>query len=143
MTEDDAADLTQQVFVDALHALAQYSPRRGPFAAWLFGIARHIASDFHHRQRRTVTWDLVPQALQPLATQDVEAGLLHHEAVARLRLLFTRLDADKRELLVLRFVAQLTVAEIAAVVGKSEAATQKAMYRVIQTLKEHYHDEAR
>src|SRR5690348_5272389 len=32
--EEDAADLTQQIFVQALDALAQYRPHRGPFAAW-------------------------------------------------------------------------------------------------------------
>ena len=41
----------------------------------------------------------------------------------------------------LRFAAQLTIAEIAAIIGKSEAATQKMLLRTIQALQESYHDE--
>jgi RNA polymerase sigma-70 factor (ECF subfamily) len=140
--DEDAADLTQQVFLRALDSLSQYRPRRGSFAAWLFRIARNVATDWHRRQRRTVTWDLVPEALQPVADHDLEAGLLRREAVARLRALFDELDANKQEVLVLRFAAQLTIAEIAATIGKSEAATQKILLRTIQTLQESYHDAA-
>ena len=140
-SDEDAADLTQQVFLRALDSLSQYRPRRGSFAAWLFRIARNAAIDWQRRQRKTVTWDLLPEALQPVADHDLEAGMLRREAAARLRTLFAELDADKQEILVLRFAAQLTIAEIAAIIGKSEAATQKMLLRTIQGLQESYHDE--
>lgn len=54
---EDAADLTQQAFLQALDALPDYRPGRAPFAAWLFRIARNIAVDHHRRHRQTVTWD--------------------------------------------------------------------------------------
>ena len=59
------------------------------------------------------------------------------------RSLLVALDSDIRELLALRFAAGLTFAEIAAVIGKSEAATKKRLARTLQSLKEHYHDDAR
>jgi RNA polymerase sigma-70 factor (ECF subfamily) len=59
------------------------------------------------------------------------------------RLLFEEFDAETRELLALRFAAGLTAREIAAVVGKSEAATRKTLTRTIQLLKERYDDETR
>lgn len=136
--EDDAADLTQQVFTRALDALAQYQPRRGSFAAWLFGIARHALANFQGRRRPTITWDLLPGAKQPVAPDDPAAALLRHEDMARLRTLFDALEPDKRELLALRFVARLTAAEIAAVIGKSEAATQKQLSRTLHALAAHF-----
>jgi RNA polymerase sigma-70 factor (ECF subfamily) len=142
-TAEDAADLTQQVFLQALAALPRYRAAGGGFAAWLFRIARNVAADWHRRRRATVTWDLVPEALQPDAGLGVDASLLRQEDLARLRALFAALDPQTRELLVLRFAARLTVAEIAGVLGKSEAATQKRLYRIIQTLKEQYHDDTR
>lgn len=48
---EDAADLTQQVFLQALDALPRYRHGRVPFAAWLFRIAHNVAID-HHRRRR-------------------------------------------------------------------------------------------
>lgn len=137
---EDAADLTQQVFLHALDALPRYRVRHVPFAAWLFRIARNAATDFHRQRRTTVTWDLLPEALHPLTDDDAEAGVLRQEDMARLRTLLHTLDQETRDVLMLRFAGHLTIAEIAAVIGKSEAATQKKLFRTIQTLQERYHE---
>ena len=49
----------------------------------------------------------------------------------------------QRECLVLRYASDLTVREIAAATGKSEAATQKQLNRGLARLKEAYRDESR
>jgi RNA polymerase sigma-70 factor (ECF subfamily) len=139
---DDAADLLQQVFLNALKARARYSPERGSVAGWLFAIARNTAATFLSRRPSTVPWDLVPEILVPLDDDDLAAHLLHQEDLRRLRLLVGQLDATKRELLLLRFVAGLTSAEIATILGKSEAAIKKRIARTLHTLKEQYHDAA-
>lgn len=140
---EDAADLTQQVFLRAFGALPSYrGTRDGAFAAWLFRIARNVAADYHRRHHGTIAWDLVPEMLQPIAEHDPEADLLRREASARLRHLFEQLDNDTRELLLLRFAARLSIAEMATVVGKSEAATQKKLFRAIRALKERYDDDS-
>jgi RNA polymerase sigma-70 factor (ECF subfamily) len=142
-TEDDAADLTQQVFLHALDALPRYrGARRDSFAAWLFRIARNVVTDAYRRRRATITWDLVPEALQPATEHDLDEHILRREARERLRTLFETLDPAARELLVLRFVARLSIADIAAVIGKKEDATQKKLSRLIHTLKEQYHADA-
>lgn len=130
----DAEDLTQQIFLRALDALPRYQERGLPFVAWLFRIARNTMSDYHRRHRSTVTWDLVPESLQPAATQDLEADAILREAVGRLRTLLCDLDAERRELLALRFGARLTVGEISAVLGKREAATRKTLARTLRAL---------
>jgi len=139
-TAEDADDLLQLVFLKALDALTHYRVEKGPFPAWLFGIARNTAATFHARRPPTVAWDLVPEILLPVDEHDLEARLLRQEDLSRLRQLFGSLDAPKRELLVLRFVSGLTIAEIAGVIGKSEAATKKQLMRTLHRLKEHYHD---
>jgi RNA polymerase sigma-70 factor (ECF subfamily) len=136
---EDAADLLQQVFLRAFDALPQYRPGKGPFVAWLFGIARNLSSNLHRARRPSITWDLVPEVLRA-DSGDLEAEVLRREDLTRLSRAFNALPADKRELLVLRFVAGLTAAEIASVVGKSHAATKKQLSRTLQTLKEHYHN---
>jgi RNA polymerase sigma-70 factor, ECF subfamily len=139
---EDAADLLQQVFVRALDALPQYRSRRGPFVGWLFAIARNMAVNFHRDRRSTVTWDLVPEVFRA-ADGNPEEQTFRREELSRLQLVFNQLDAAKRELIVLRFVAGLTAPQIAAVIGKSEAATKKQLSRTLQSLKENYHDDAR
>ncbi len=136
-TIDDAMDLTQQIFLRALDALPQYRGQRDIFAAWLFRIARNAVTDYYRRRRVTITWDLVPAALLPLAEGDPESDALRRESLDRLRAALAALDPETRELLALRFGARLTVGEIAAVVGKGEAATRKKLARTLHTLADH------
>jgi RNA polymerase sigma-70 factor, ECF subfamily len=140
---DDAADLTQQVFLQALDALPRYRLRGAPFVAWLLRIARNAAINDHKRHRETVTWDLLPEGLHPPIGDGLEAQVLQREAVVRLHEALTATDASAREVLALHFAAGLTVRETAAVVGRSEAAVKKQLTRTIRALKERYHDPIR
>jgi RNA polymerase sigma-70 factor (ECF subfamily) len=137
-TDEDAADLTQQVFLQALNGMARYEYCGLPFRAWLFRIARNLAINFHQRRRPTVTWDLVPERLQPTGSDDPALQVVAGET---LRLLFASLDPHARELVLLRFAAQLTTAEIAAVIGISEAAARMRLVRILRTLREEYRDD--
>lgn len=139
-TAEDAADLTQQVFLQALDALPRYRSGRAPFVAWLVRIARNVAASYHKRHRQTITWDLVPESLQPLAEDDLDARVARREAVARLHAVLGTCNAHTREVLALHFAARLTIAETAAAVGKSEAAVKKQLTRTIHALKEQYHE---
>jgi RNA polymerase sigma-70 factor (ECF subfamily) len=140
-TTEDAADLTQQVFVRALEALPRYRREGVSLAAWLFRIARNAATDWQRRQRPTVPWDAVPEAFHPCAPETADGALLRREAFAPLYALLATLDAPTREALILRFTAQLTLAEIGAVLDKSEEAARKQITRALHTLKEQYHDD--
>ncbi len=140
--EEDAADLTQHVFLRALEALPGYQERGLPFGAWLFRIARNAATDTFRRQRRSLPWEHVPDSLQPLARNNPEADSLHREALNQMRVLVGRLSVEKQELLALRFSAGLSSREIAALVGRSPAAVQKELVRIMHLLKEQARDTA-
>jgi RNA polymerase sigma-70 factor (ECF subfamily) len=141
-TAEDAADLTQQVFVQALDALPRYRSQGVSVGAWLFRIARNAATDWQRRQRPTVPWEALPEAFHPCAPETADGALLQREAFAPLYALLAGLDAPTREALILRFTAQLTLAEIGTVLGKSAEATRKQITRALHTLKEQYHDNA-
>src|SRR5919197_5919554 len=64
-SDEDAADLTQQVFLQAMVALPRYRPRGVPFAVWLFRIARHAAINLASRRPDLVSWDELPETLRP------------------------------------------------------------------------------
>jgi RNA polymerase sigma-70 factor (ECF subfamily) len=91
-------------------------------------------TDHYRRRRVTVAWDFVPEQLQPVTSGDLDQDVIRREAVDGLRELVCALDAERRELLALRFGARLTVGEIAAVLGKREAATRKKLARTLQAL---------
>lgn len=140
--DEDAADLTQQIFLQALDALPGYRPRGAPFAVWLFQIARNSVSDFYRRRKTVISWDSFPDALQGQSVfQDIDASLVQQERLARLKTLLARLSPEQRELLALRFAAGLSSPEIARVVGRSPAAVKKQLTRLLHTLKEQYHEQ--
>src|SRR5260370_21158852 len=60
---EDAAALTQQVFLQALDALPRYRPRGTPFAASLLRIARTAPINHHKRHRPLVARPLLPACL--------------------------------------------------------------------------------
>jgi RNA polymerase sigma-70 factor (ECF subfamily) len=141
---DDAADLTQQVFLRALDALPRFQAREGlSIGAWLFRIARNTATDWQRRQRPlplSVPWEAVPEELHPRAPETAEDIALRREEIVEVRRLLAALDEETRETLMLRFTGQLTLAEIGAVLGASEDAVRKRITRALHTLKEHYND---
>lgn len=123
-----AEDLTSQVFLEALNSLSGYR-ERGQFAAWLFTIARRRLADRYRRPGMNSLED-VPEALLGIAD-----GLEQREDLQRLKQLLAALDDEKRELLQLRFSAGLSFADMAAVLGRKEAAVKMSFYRVLERLR--------
>lgn len=141
-SEEEAADLTQQIFLQALNALPAYQARGTPFAAWLFQIARNAVIDHYRRRKRFVSWDALPGMFHtPPGQEEIDALLIHRERLARLKTLVARLAPFERELLALRFAAGLSSPEIAQVVGKSPAAVKKQLTRLLHALKEQYSEQ--
>lgn len=137
-SDEDAADLTQQVFLQAMAALPRYRPQGVPFAVWLFRIARHAAIN---RATRNVgvdlSWDQLPEPLHPQAGDAPEELAVKREALGHLRTLLGELEPAQRELLALRFAGGLTASQIAALVGRKPEAVRKQIYRMLQSFKEH------
>ena len=105
-TVEDAADLSQHVFLRAFEALPSYRERGIPFSAWLFRIARNAAMDAYRRQRRVLPWDHLPENILPISAQNVEAETVRMEDLNQMRVLIAKLDPDKQELLALRFASR-------------------------------------
>lgn len=137
-SDEDAADLTQQVFLQAMAALPRYRPQGVPFAVWLFRIARHAAINRTTRDMGPeLSWDQLPEPLHPLAGEGPEELVVRSEALGHLRTLLGELEPTQRELLALRFAGGLTAPQIAALVGKKPEAVRKQIYRLLQSFKEH------
>jgi RNA polymerase sigma-70 factor (ECF subfamily) len=136
---EDAADLTQQVFMQALDALPRLRMEQATIAAWLVRIAHNLVATYHQRYRSTLAWDLIPEALHPLA-DDLEDQVERREALGWLESALCTCSPSAREVLALHYAARLNIAEIAAVVSRSEAAVKKQLTRTLHTLKEQYHD---
>ena len=126
----DAEDLTAQIFLAALEALPRYR-QDGPFAAWLFSIARRKVTD-HYRRAPHVPLE---EAILPPIHTDLAVDVESSQRREHLLRLIQGLGEQERELIHLRYVAELSFAEIARTIRKSEEAVKKALYRLIARLK--------
>ncbi|MFZ2097891.1 MAG: sigma-70 family RNA polymerase sigma factor [Anaerolineales bacterium] len=131
----EAEDLTSQVFTEAMEGLAHYQ-ERGNFTAWLFTIARRKAIAARRHQRPTLQLDDVDELPGP--AEDPLQQLIQSEQIEQMATLFARLNDDQRELLRLRFTAGLSFADIGAILGRSQAATKMAVYRLLHKMNKNW-----
>lgn len=125
----EAEDLAGEVFLQAVRDLRRFEGDERALRAWLLTIAHHRLLDAHrHSARRPVEVapDEVIQGRAP--TGDVEQDALERLDLAGVRALIGRLSPDQRSVLLLRIVGDLTVEEVARVVGKRPGAV-KALQR--------------
>jgi len=129
----------QHVYVRVLQAWNRRPADSAACLPWLFHIARNAAIDLHRRCRENVSWEAVPAAQHPFSGDQPDARLVRQEALDHLAVVLSALPTAKRDLLALRFAADLSYAEIAVVIGKREGAVKKEMSRLLKHLKEQHH----
>ena len=130
----DAEDVTERTFLAALAAIGTFRDTGANFRSWLFRIAHNqVANALRSRARRPAdSLDLVEH---PTAVGSDPAALVGAADEARtLRQALGGLAADRRQVLVLRFVDGLTAREIGAVLGRSEGAVRVLQHRALREL---------
>jgi RNA polymerase sigma-70 factor (ECF subfamily) len=129
----DAEDLTAQIFMAALEGLPRYR-QDGHFGGWLFAIARKKVADFHRR----TSHPQVPldESVRPPIHTDLAVDVEKSQRRERLLKQIQALAEDERDLIHLRYVAELSFAEIGRTLQKSEEAVKKSLYRLIARLKQ-------
>lgn len=133
-SREDAEDLTSQTFERALRAWHRYDERRAPPGAWLIAIARNLVIDHLRsataRGAHAALHDVPDSRLPARAGFDHELGIAPDLAAA-----LARLGDREREVLALRFGADLTGRQIADVTGMTLANAQQVLSRTLRRLR--------
>ena len=129
----DPDDLANEVFVRAFRSVHTVQGDSARFRSWLFGIARNAAIDDARRRRRQPVESAL-DAESPAAGGDVETEALARLERERVHKLLDGLAPDQRDVLLLRVVGDLSVAQTAAVVGKSYEAVKALQRRGLASL---------
>jgi RNA polymerase sigma-70 factor, ECF subfamily len=127
-----AEDVAAAAFERAYRRRGRYNPRRGTPRAWLFGIARNAALDELRRRRRAATAELPEPSSEP---DPGEAAELSAQRAA-VRGALGRLPARERELIALKYHAELSNAELADVLGVSVSNAGTLLHRAMSKLRE-------
>lgn len=122
----DAEDVVAEAFERALRYAGSYDSARGTPIAWLIGITRRVLAE---RTPAAVTAAGLPEQASPFD--------LALEAVRRLTVegAVARLPERDRELVALRYGADLTARQIAELLGLKTNAVEVALHRALRTLR--------
>jgi RNA polymerase sigma-70 factor (ECF subfamily) len=135
---EDAEDVAQEAFVRAWRKIDSYDPRWS-FSTWLFTLARRLAASRGRAARSSLPPANDPGALDGVAVQADPGGeLVRTEERSTLWTIADRvLESEARSALWLRYAEDLTVSEVAEVLGRSSVSVRVMLFRARAKLGKH------
>ncbi|HET9656941.1 MAG TPA: sigma-70 family RNA polymerase sigma factor [Kineosporiaceae bacterium] len=135
---ESAEDATADVFFKALRAIGSYKPSMAPFSAWLYRIASNAVTD-HLRARRPAN-SLDTAMETPDRSDPVDVQAINRLEADRVWLAVDRLTDAQRTAIILRLGHDLPIAEIAALMDRSEGAVKLLLNRGLTAVRTHLSD---
>jgi len=132
----DAEDLTARVFQRAMNHIRNYTDRGLPFSAWLYRIAHNLIANWHRDRSRKQEIPIDDLPVLPARSDHPETNVVRTEEQDALLRLIRRLPAERQTLLILKFVEDLSNAEIGQIMGRSEGAVKSLYHRTLLALRD-------
>jgi len=132
----DAEDLTARTFHRALDHIDHYVQRGAPFSAWLYRIAHNLVANWHRDHSRRKVVSLEDVNLSPPLREGPQYLTEQREEEDELLAAVRRLPADRQQLLILKFVEEMSNTQIGTVMGRSEGAIKSLYHRTLLSLRE-------
>lgn len=128
-----AEDLTSETFMRALRSIQRFTWQGRDFGAWLTTIARNLVADHHKsgRSRLEFVTDDLPETHTESGT---EATVIRQMTDEQLFDAINTLSEEQRDCVLMRFIQELTVAQTAAALGRSEGAVKQLQFRAVRNL---------
>ena len=130
-----AEDLTGQVFMRMLEAIRSGQAWRTSFSGWLYRIAHNLVIDYYRRRGRTTFVDI--DEVAPISTTEGEPSKSVQASMDRenLRAALNQLTEEQAQVITLRFLEDLSIAEVATIMDKNEGAIKALQYRAVLALR--------
>ena len=130
---EEAEDMAGQVFLKALESISSFKWRGVPVSAWLFRIAHNQVIDYwrNAKSKGSLPLDesLVSNDIDPEEVAEMNLD------ISRLVKALRQLTKAQREVIELRFAAELSTAEVAKILDKSQGAVKVLQHNALKTLR--------
>lgn len=131
----EVEDTTSEVFLDVFRGLTAFVGDEAGFRSWVFTIAHRRAVDSARRAGRTPTSVMLVDEAHDRAVASAEDSAIDAMAAERVRRVLAHLTDEQREVLLLRVVADLTVDQVAELVGRSPGAVKALQARGLEAVR--------
>ncbi len=132
----DAEDLTAKVFQRAMSHISTYVDRGLPFQAWLYRIAHNLVANWHRDQGRRKIIALDDFVAHSLQSEAPDRKTEEQEEQKQLMEAVRRLPEERQQLLLLKFIEQLSNVEIGEIMDRTEGAVKSLYHRTLLALRE-------
>jgi RNA polymerase sigma-70 factor (ECF subfamily) len=130
----DAEDATERIFLAAFRALPDFNDQGSSFRAWLFRIAHNTIANAHRSRARKRTERLPDDFERPAPDADPAGQVALADELREIRRVVAQMPDDRRQVILLRFVDDLTTNEIAEVLDRSPGAVRVLLHRSLREL---------
>lgn len=134
---DDPAGATNDVFLRVFRGLAGFEGTPAGFRSWVFTIAHHLVVDrrrFASRRPKEVAAVRLPEPATTSAP-DPQDVVVATDGLDRLLGVLDLLTADQRDVLLLRFVADLSLEEVAEAQGRTVGSVKALQHRALASVR--------
>jgi len=135
-SEADAEDLTARVFHRAFGHIEKYQEKGVPFTAWLYRIAHNLTANWYRDMQRRKEISLEDQLDLPHRGELPERQVERTQEKEILMKAIRRLPPDRQQLILLKYLEDLSNGEIALIMGKTEGAVKSLYHRSLISLRE-------
>ena len=130
-----AEDLAADTWVSVIRSLGRFRGDERAFRSWVFTVARHRAIDWRRQAARRPTMSVpVEQLAERPAPDDPVAAVFEAQSTRAALALLAELPTDQAEVVALRVLGGLEIAEVARIVGKRPGAVRVLAHRGLRRL---------
>jgi RNA polymerase sigma-70 factor (ECF subfamily) len=126
-----AEELTQDVFIQAWEKKELFDPQKSSLKNWLYVIARNKIIDHFRKKNFEISLEEIGEQIAEQRTDDVETDLIMEDVIKKINML----KDDEQEVIILRYLQELEIFEIANIINKKYSATKVMLYRAMLKLK--------
>ena len=131
---EEAEDLTHQVFLNAWQNVRRYEDLGFPFSSWLYRIARNLVVDFYRSHRNETSLEKIdPEyfVVEAVSQFDIADKMEVEKVKSAIKLL----KPEHQDVIMMRFVEDLPIKEVASALDKTEGAIKIIQHRAINELR--------
>lgn len=132
--QNDAEDLTQEVFIRLLHVLSAYDGTKAGMKTWILSVAKNVAVDYYRKRKLSLLFTEKWLKRLPASEGLPEASLDAKEQERLIDELLQRLKPQYRMVIILRCIKGYSIKETAEILQCSEAKVKVDYHRGIKTL---------
>jgi RNA polymerase sigma-70 factor (ECF subfamily) len=132
----DAEDITQQVFLNAWQNIHRYRYQGFPFSSWLYKIAHNAVIDFYrsHNLRADIDLESAEEIIQENEAEQKNKTDYNLD-LEKIKKAIRQLPADQQSIIIMRFVDDLPIKEIARILEKNEGTIRVIQHRALKQIK--------